>query len=123
MDGSPRQEAPLPHSIEKTIEKICKDQSQPPISLYARKLLADIGEKAASDLLARISNQRITKFFSAYIITLVKKYHPAVVPSPPSKRPLSPSSSSPRNTSLKRSMEILILCGCFFQFSASAFAV
>ncbi|XP_011093632.1 probable RNA-dependent RNA polymerase 5 isoform X1 [Sesamum indicum] len=103
MDGSPHQEAPLPHSIEKTIQKICKDQSQPPISSYARKLLADIGEKAASDLLARISNQRITKSFSGYIITLVKKYHPAVVPSSPSKRSLSPSSSSPRNTSLKKS--------------------
>ncbi|KAL0339032.1 UNVERIFIED_CONTAM: putative RNA-dependent RNA polymerase 5 [Sesamum angustifolium] len=103
MDGSPHQEAPLPHFIEKIIQKICKDQSQPPITFYARKLLADIGEKAASDLLASISNQRITKSFSGYIITMVKKYHPAVVPSPPCKRSLSPSSSLPRNTSLRKS--------------------
>ncbi|PIN13666.1 RNA-directed RNA polymerase QDE-1 [Handroanthus impetiginosus] len=108
MEASPRKEAqcPLPQSVEKIIVDICNDQSQPLLPNAVRRLLAEIGEKAALELLLRIKGQNITKSFSGYVITLLKKYHPSLFPSPsnsPNKRPLSPSCSSPNSSPLKKS--------------------
>lgn len=113
--SSNSREVPLPESVETILRYICQRQSQPPIKNYARRLLAEIDEKASMDILAMISSQRIYSSFSGYISTLVKKYYPAEASrvlsdfqsSPTSfGSAWSPSSASPFSSPQNRSMEI-----------------
>ncbi|KAM7509580.1 hypothetical protein LguiA_020033 [Lonicera macranthoides] len=66
-------DVPLPESVEKILQRICLQQSQQPANATARRLLLSQGEQAALALLRTISNSKIKKTLTAYIIHLAKK--------------------------------------------------
>lgn len=66
-------EVPLPESVEKMLQRICLQQSQPPANATARRLLLSQGEQSALALLRTVSNSKIKKTLSAYIIYLANQ--------------------------------------------------
>ncbi|GAV88059.1 RdRP domain-containing protein [Cephalotus follicularis] len=64
---------PLPHSVEELIRKICTDQSQPPLGVGARRVLASLGDEEAINILRKISMQKIHTTFDGFIHFLAKK--------------------------------------------------
>ncbi|MQL95584.1 hypothetical protein Taro_028251 [Colocasia esculenta] len=60
----------LPASVEEMIGRVCRDQGVLPPEPHARKLLADLGEVVSMDILRKISNTKVQKSFTGYIIHL-----------------------------------------------------
>ncbi|KAL5771145.1 hypothetical protein ACOSP7_015299 [Xanthoceras sorbifolium] len=75
MTDFTQQQVSLPHSVEQLMHKICMEQSQPPPSPGARRLLAELGEEAALEILRTIGASTIRHTFSGFIAHLVKSYN------------------------------------------------
>lgn len=111
MDYSPNQDVDLPEKVEMMIQAICLGKKQPPLKIYARKMLAEIGEQASMEVLTTIllSSKPITSF-GGYVSFLVQKDFPLKAAtvldayrspqaSPQTQRMWSPSSTSPHTFS------------------------
>ncbi|XP_057538272.1 probable RNA-dependent RNA polymerase 5 isoform X2 [Amaranthus tricolor] len=66
-------ECPLPLSVENLITIICKEQSQPPPDIHARRELASLGEEQSRVILEKIRKCKITKSFSGFIVFMSKQ--------------------------------------------------
>uniref|UniRef100_A0A7C9AKH1 Uncharacterized protein n=1 Tax=Opuntia streptacantha TaxID=393608 RepID=A0A7C9AKH1_OPUST len=69
-------EVPLPPSVESMIEKICKEQSQPPPGSSARKELQSLGEDQSLEILNVIRGRKIVKTFHGFILYLARQRKP-----------------------------------------------
>lgn len=91
----------LPAPVEDLIERICKEQSLPPLEFNVRRHLANIGEEQAIELLNTISKSKI-RSLGGYIIHMLK--HSSSSPLKPSP---SKSSSPVVTTATATAAEVL----------------
>ncbi|KAL6585995.1 hypothetical protein OROMI_002639 [Orobanche minor] len=105
MDASsPCQPGRLPDSVERFIKRIREEKKQPALKMYARSMLAEIGEKASMDMLTKIiSSKNTITSFSGYVSHLIEKEYP-IVASKVLRVYTSPSSTSPYISSHKLSI-------------------
>lgn len=66
-------QCPLPRSVEKMIRVICKEQSQSPPEVEARRELAFLGEEESLKILAKIRASKIRETFTGFIIFMARK--------------------------------------------------
>ncbi|XP_057247143.1 probable RNA-dependent RNA polymerase 3 isoform X2 [Beta vulgaris subsp. vulgaris] len=64
---------PLPPLVEELIKQICREQSQPPLDLNARKELASLGEDESINILNKIRRSKINKSFDGFIVYMAKE--------------------------------------------------
>lgn len=99
----PQQDVILPESVEQSIKRVCIDKNQPPLKIYARKMLFEIGEKGSVEILNTIvSTNTPIKSFSGFVSSLIKANYPeqaATVLNSLYNSPHSPSPASPHNPS------------------------
>ncbi|KAL8498318.1 hypothetical protein ACS0TY_021586 [Phlomoides rotata] len=101
MSSPNQQDVNLPEPVEQSIKRICIDKNQPPLKIYARKMLAEIGQQASVEILDTIiSSKTPIKSFSGFVSSLVKTNYPVQADTvlsalPPTPALWSPSSSSP----------------------------
>ncbi|RYR07404.1 hypothetical protein HN51_071030 [Arachis hypogaea] len=97
-NGTEQVVVPLPASVDNLLERICKEQNQSPPDSKVRRMLAEIGEQEALNLLNKISNSKIKSTLSAFIVYLIKQSTASSSPSSfpsPSNSPFASSTLSP----------------------------
>ncbi|KAH6827519.1 hypothetical protein C2S53_007864 [Perilla frutescens var. hirtella] len=100
-ENSNHEDVRLPESVEVSIERISVEKQTPPLKVYARKMLRDIGEQASLQILdAILSSRSPIKSFSGFVSYFVKKDYPIQAAAVLSAYE-SPSSASPNITRIQ----------------------
>ncbi|GMH16524.1 hypothetical protein Nepgr_018365 [Nepenthes gracilis] len=86
--ADPSASVELPESVETLIEKICREQSLPPLGTPAKRELASLGEEESLKNLKIIRKSKIYKSLDGFIFYMAKKSRVGV-PSPLSQSPQS----------------------------------
>lgn len=100
------EQVPLPDSVEQLLNRICREQNQPPIDSSIRCLLAAVGEESAFSVLTTISSCTIKYSLGGFIKRMIEVQSPSAVANTTSPRreiPVPPSTASPGSTAPRMS--------------------
>ncbi|KAF7813875.1 putative RNA-dependent RNA polymerase 5 [Senna tora] len=95
--ANPKEQVPLPDSVEQLLDRICSEQNQTPPDSDLRHQLAALGEESASHILSIIASHTIRYSLSRYIKYMMHKV-PSTAATSPNKAICVSSNATPGST-------------------------